>query len=217
MNERVAWAWTWTWTRQRTTWRECIALRCVFPLDFSTMDATFAQAARAGAAPPLDDFDLAILDILQRDNTVPQREIARAVHLSAPAVQRRIQRLRKSGVIRTEAAVLDASLLGRPLTLLVEVHVHDEHPQRTAGLRQRIADEPAVQQCYAITGEADYLLVITAATMADYQALTAHLFGGDDNVRRFRTSVALGCLKLGLQVPILNIGQTALQRPTGGR
>ena len=174
------------------------------------MDATFAQAARAGAAPPLDDFDLAILDILQRDNTVPQREIARAVHLSAPAVQRRIQRLRKSGVIRTEAAVLDASLLGRPLTLLVEVHVHDEHPQRTA-------DEPAVQQCYAITGEADYLLVITAATMADNQALTAHLFGGDDNVRRFRTSVALGCLKLGLQVPILNIGQTALQRPTGGR
>lgn len=152
--------------------------------------------------PTLDAFDLAILDILQRDNTVSQRTIAQAVHLSAPAVQRRIRRLRESGVIRAEVAVLDANRLGRPLTLLVEVHVHDEHPLRTAGLRQRIAAEPAVQQCYAITGEADYLLVISAATMADYQALSERLFGGDDNVRRFRTSVALSCLKSGLQVPI---------------
>ena len=87
--------------------------------------------------------------------------------------------------------------------------MHDEHPLRTAGLRQRIAGEPAVQQCYAITGEADYLLVITASTMADYEALTGRLFGGDDNVRRFRTSVALGCLKVGLQVPLDRCGPVA--------
>lgn len=157
----------------------------------------------------LDAFDLTILDILQRDNTVSQREIAQAVHLSAPAVQRRIARLRESGVIRAEVAVLDANRLGRPLTLIIEVHLHDEHPSHTAGLRQRILAEPAVQQCYPITGEADYLLVVTAATMVDYEALTERLFGGDDNVRRFRTSVALGCLKSGLQVPL---PQAAAQR-----
>lgn len=157
----------------------------------------------------LDSIDLAILDILQRDNTVPQRAIAQAVHLSAPAVQRRIQRLRESGVIRAEVAVLDAVKLGRPLTLTVEVHVHDEHPLRTAGLRARIAAEPAVQQCYAITGEADYLLIINVASMADYDALAERLLRGDDNVRRFRTSVALGCLKVGLQVPLPQQGTPA--------
>ena len=152
--------------------------------------------------PVLDAFDRAILAILQRDNTVAQREIARAVHLSAPAVQRRIRRLRDSGVIRAEVAVLDASRLGRPLTLMVEVHVHDEHPLRTAGLRERILAEPAVQQCHAITGEADYLLVVTAATMAEYQDITARLFGDDDNIRHFHTSVTLECLKAGLGVPL---------------
>ncbi|WP_219214547.1 Lrp/AsnC family transcriptional regulator [Variovorax boronicumulans] len=157
----------------------------------------------------LDSIDLAILDILQRDNTVPQRAIAQAVHLSAPAVQRRIQRLRESGVIRAEVAVLDAVKLGRPLTLTVEVHVHDEHPLRTAGLRARIAAEPAVQQCYAITGEADYLLIINVASMADYDALAERLLRGDDNVRRFRTSVALACLKVGLQVPLPQQGTPA--------
>lgn len=150
----------------------------------------------------LDDFDLAILDILQRDNTTSQRAIAQAVNLSAPAVQRRIQRLRTSGIIRAEVAILDASELGRPLTLTVAVSVHDEHPSRTSGLRQRIMDEPAVQQCYVITGEADFLLVITAATMSEFESLTQRLFGGDDNVRRFQTSIAMNCLKAGLRIPL---------------
>lgn len=154
------------------------------------------------ATPALDAFDLAILGILQRDNTTPQRAIAQAVHLSAPAVQRRIQRLQQNGVIRANVAVIDPEKVGLPLTIMVEVHLENERPDRTAPLRSRIAAEAAVQQCYSVTGEADYLLVVTVASMADYEALTRRLFEGDDNVRRFRTSVSLGCLKAGLQVPL---------------
>ncbi|WP_187271652.1 Lrp/AsnC family transcriptional regulator [Massilia arenae] len=152
--------------------------------------------------PGLDKFDLAILDLLQRDNTVSQREIAKTVNLSAPAVQRRIQRLRESGVIQAELAILDANRLGRPLLLTVSVRVHDEHPQRTEGMRQRIMAEPAVQQCYMITGETDFLLMISAATMLDFEDIAQRLFGGDDNVQRFQTSVALRCLKTGSYVPL---------------
>ena len=143
----------------------------------------------------LDRFDLAILDILQADNTTPQRAIAQAVNLSAPAVQRRIQRLKDSGVIRANVAVLDPVKVGKPLTIVLEVHLDNERPDRTAPLRARIAAEDAVQQCYSVTGEADYLLVVNVASMADYEALTRRLFEGDDNVKRFRTSVALASLK----------------------
>ncbi len=73
----------------------------------------------------LDRFDLAILDILQADNTTPQRAIAQAVNLSAPAVQRRIQRLKDSGVIRANVAVLDPVKVGKPLTIVLEVHLGD--------------------------------------------------------------------------------------------
>ncbi len=164
----------------------------------------------ATAAPPaIDSFDLAILAILQQDNTTPQRVIAQAVHLSAPAVQRRIQRLQKAGVIRANVAVLDPEKLGLPLTILVEVFLENERPDRTAPLRARIAAEPAVQQCYFVTGEADYLLVVNVASMTDYDALTKRLLAGDDNVRRFRTSVSLGCLKAGLQVPLASGGSAA--------
>lgn len=154
------------------------------------------------SSPAIDAFDLAILDILQKDNTTPQRLIAEAVHLSAPAVQRRIRRLEESGVIRANVAILDPAKLGLPLTIIVDVHLENERPDRTAPLRARIASEAAVQQCHSVTGEADYLLVVTVASMADYEALTRRLFEGDDNVRRFRTSVSLGCLKSGMQVPL---------------
>ena len=150
----------------------------------------------------LDRFDLAILNILQADNTTPQRVIAQAVNLSAPAVQRRIQRLKDSGVIRANVAVLDPVKVGKPLTIVLEVHLENERPDRTAPLRARIAAEDAVQQCYSVTGEADYLLVVNVASMADYEALTRRLFEGDDNIKRFRTSVALASLKTGLRVPL---------------
>ena len=123
-------------------------------------------------AAALDRFDIAILDILQTDNTTPQRVIAQAVSLSAPAVQRRIQRLQASGVIRANVAVLDPAKVGTPLTIVMEVHLENERPDCTAQLREHFAAEEAVQQCYNVTGQADYLLVVSVASMADYEALT---------------------------------------------
>ncbi|PZS41418.1 Lrp/AsnC family transcriptional regulator [Stenotrophomonas maltophilia] len=153
-------------------------------------------------APVLDSFDRAILDLLQRDNTLPQREIAESVHLSTPAVQRRIKRLQDSGVIAANVAVVAAAKIGRPLTIIVEVRVVSEQCDRVAPFRRRVQDDPAVHQCYSITGDGDFLLLLSAASMEEYEAITERLFGGDDNIERFRTSVALGTLKRSFEVPL---------------
>ncbi len=153
-------------------------------------------------APVLDSFDRAILTLLQRDNTLPQREIAEAVHLSTPAVQRRIRRLQDSGVIAANVAVVAAARIGRPLTLIVEVRMVSEQRDRVAPFKQRMQDDPAVQQCYAITGDGDFLLVLSATSMEEYDAISERLFGGDDNIERFRTAVALSTLKRSFEVPL---------------
>lgn len=150
----------------------------------------------------LDAFDRAILDILQRDNLTPQRVIAEQVHLSAPAVQRRIRRLQEQGVIAANVAVLDPTRIGRPLTVLISVQLDNERPDLSLAFRARVAREPAVQQCYYVTGEADYSLIVTAADMEEYQALATRLFAGDDNIRRYTTSIALERIKTGLQLPM---------------
>lgn len=153
-------------------------------------------------AQNLDAFDLAILDILQRDNATPQRTIGEAVNLSAPAVQRRIKKLEAAGVITAHVAVIDPPSVGQAVTLLVEVHLENERLDLLDAAKARLAADPHVQQCYYVTGDADFMLVVTVPTMADYEALTRRLFFDGGNVKRFRTLVVMDRVKVGLGVPL---------------
>ena len=152
--------------------------------------------------PDLDAFDRAILAILQKDNTTPQRLIGEAVNLSAPAVQRRIKRMEETGVIRANVALVDPARVGHPITIFVEVEVESERAELIDAAKRGFAQVSEVQQCYYVTGEADFILVVTVATMADYEALTRRLFFENNNVKRFRTFVAMDRVKVGLEVPV---------------
>lgn len=151
---------------------------------------------------PLDGFDRKILAILQNDNSTPQRAIGDAVGLSAPAVQRRIKRMAEDGVIRANVAVVDPAAVGQPITIFVEVEVISETAHQIEQAKAEFAASAEIQQCYYVTGEADFILVIVVPTMADYEALTRRLFFGNNNVKRFRTFVAMDRVKVGLSVPV---------------
>jgi Lrp/AsnC family transcriptional regulator, leucine-responsive regulatory protein len=75
----------------------------------------------------LDKFDFALLEHLQKDCLTPLRELADLVHLSTASVQRRIQKLRDSGYIIGNTAVLDPDKLGQVITIFVEVRVNQTH------------------------------------------------------------------------------------------
>ena len=150
----------------------------------------------------LDEFDRAILRLLQTNNSLPLRLISEQVNLSTAAVQKRIQRLRKAGVIRAEVALLDPDKVGRPITIIVEVHVEHTPPgQELESLKAQFTG-PEIQQCYYVTGNADFLLVITVATMAEYQALTHRLFDDKPLIKWYRTTVVMERIKAELSVPV---------------
>lgn len=96
---------------------------------------------------PLDAFDRKILDILQRDNTTPQRAIGEAVNLSAPAVQRRIKRMTEDGVIQANIAVLAPDAVGQLITIFVEVEVISETAEQIEQAKREFSATSEVQQC----------------------------------------------------------------------
>ena len=151
----------------------------------------------------LDQFDLAILAIVQKDNTTPLRVIGESVNLSAPAVQRRIKRLEQEGVIEANVSILNPEHLGSPTTILVAVEMESERLDLLDEAKASFKSAKEVQQCYYVTGEADFILIVTVATMSDYQALTRRLFFGNPNIKRFRTFVTMEPVKVSLEVPIL--------------
>jgi DNA-binding Lrp family transcriptional regulator len=154
------------------------------------------------AFPPLDRFDRAILAILQEDNTTPQRRIGERVNLSAAAVQRRIRRMEESGVIEANVARVDPAKLGRAIGLVVEVSIESERLDLLDAAKARFAAAPEVQQCYYVTGETDFVLIVTVADMTEYQALTRRLFFADGNVKSFRTHVVMDRVKTGGAIPV---------------
>jgi DNA-binding Lrp family transcriptional regulator len=150
----------------------------------------------------LDAFDGKILAILQRDNTTPQRTIGEAVNLSAPAVQRRIKRMREERIILADVSVIEPHAVGQAITIFVEVEVISETAKQIEHAKKEFAATAEIQQCYYVTGEADFILVVVVSSMADYEALTRRLFFGNNNVKRFRTFVAMDRVKVGLGVPV---------------
>ena len=148
----------------------------------------------------LDSADRTLLALLQTDGRTLLDRMADATGLSAATVQRRVKRLREAGVIEREAAVLDPASLGWAMTFLVLVEMERERIDVLDAFRRRMRSEPQVQQCYYITGDADFALICLARDMADYERLTRRLFFDDMNVRRFRTSVVMERSKVGLDV-----------------
>ena len=149
-----------------------------------------------------DKIDRRILAILQKDARRPAELIGADVGLSASAVQRRIVRLREDGVILAEVAVVDPKRAGRPLTMIVDVEVERERPELLASLKQWIAAEPCIQEAWYVTGAGDYVLIVVARDVDDFEALMQRLVTDNANVRRFQTRVALSTLKRGMLVPL---------------
>ena len=149
----------------------------------------------------LDATDKQILEQVQIDNRIGLDVLAEICGLSVPSVQRRLKRLRDTGVISREIAVVDPAGLGFGMTFVVMVELERETLHQLDAFRKRAKAEQQVQQCYYVTGEADFTLICTARDMQDFESLTHRLFFNDSNVRRFRTSVVMDRSKVGLTVP----------------
>jgi len=150
----------------------------------------------------LDRFDRQLLTLVQQDAALTAEQLAEHVSLSASAIQRCLKRLREQGVIQRQVAVLDAAQIGRPTTFIAALQVDSERPEPMARLRAWLDAEAAVQQAFYVTGENDFILVVTATDAAAYEALMARLLADNPNVRRYTTQVAMGVLKRGLALPV---------------
>lgn len=150
----------------------------------------------------LDSFDRRLLDLVQRDAAQTAEQLSEQVALSPSAIQRRLRRLRESGVILRHCAVVDPKKVGRPTFFVVGLQVERERPELLAQLRRWLAEEPQVQQAFYVTGDADFILVVTAASTEAYDELMTRLVSDNANVRRFTTNVALGVIKRDLAIPV---------------
>jgi Lrp/AsnC family leucine-responsive transcriptional regulator len=150
----------------------------------------------------LDTFDAKLLNLVQTDNRRSAEALSEAVGLSPSACLRRLKRLREEGVIEADIAVVAPEAVGWQLTMVVEVTLERERPELMDEFKRSMRATPEVMLCLYVTGETDFILIVTAKTMRDYEDFTRRFFFENANVRRFHTYVVMDRVKVGLCVPV---------------
>lgn len=123
----------------------------------------------------LDAFDIKILNLLQRDATMPLAAISAQVGLSSTPCWRRIQKLEEAGVIRRRVALLDREALNAGVTVFVAIRTQQHNARWLKDFARAVTGFPEVVDCYRMAGDIDYLLRLVLPDIAAYDSFYKRL------------------------------------------
>ena len=161
------------------------------------------------AALHLDEHDRRLLALLQTDATTTAEVLGSKIGLSASSVQRRIKRLRESGAIVREAAIVNADAVGKRMTFIVGVKVDFAQRAAVDALLRRLLQDRRTQQAYYVTGEVDYILTVVVHDMQDYDEYSKTLLLASPALARFQSNVVIEGLRVSLEIPVGEPQRTA--------
>ena len=162
---------------------------------------SFTQFAQFSAMT-LDRFDKLILEALQRDGRISNKQLAGLVNLSESACLRRVRALEEDGMIERYVAMLSQSEAGMPGNVLVHIGLHREEQSELAAFEEAVRDIPEVMECYLMTGEFDYLLRVVVTDMADFERIHKDALTRLPGVARVNSSVAIRTVLKKTQLPL---------------
>jgi DNA-binding Lrp family transcriptional regulator len=163
------------------------------------------QATKVRAAHDvveLDRTDKAILRALQRDASISNVALAAKVHLSPPACLRRVERLKRSGLISATVALLDAQALGAGMLVMIGVVLDRSTPESFAAFEKAAAKISGCMECHVITGEFDYFMLVRTRDNESFNRLHAEQLLYLPGVRQIRSFMVLKQVLSTTQIPL---------------
>ena len=143
----------------------------------------------------MDRIDRKLLNLMQRDASLTNVEMADEVGLSPSSCLRRVQKLHKSGVIERIIAILNPAKAGRGIKALVTVELKLHGEQHMRRFLDIAIKEDAVSHAYAVTGATDVVLMLRLRDMEEFDGLCQRLFRDQTNVARFFTMMIMRTAK----------------------
>lgn len=150
----------------------------------------------------LDKFDLQLLSELQHDGHASNAVLADRIHLSASQVSRRVQRLEQAGFIERYVALLRPAAVGLGVTAFVNVSLERHGEVLTDSFDEAVRDMDEVLDCFAVSGEADYLLRVLTPTLPALSDFLLHRLMRIAGVRSVKSSIALNEVKRTTRLPL---------------
>lgn len=151
---------------------------------------------------PYDRIDARILEIVQKNNRLTSDVIGEMAGLSATACQRRLKRLRSEGIIEADISIVSPKAVGRPIQMLVLVTLERERSDIIDRFKKAIKSSAEIVNGFYVTGDADFVLYVTATNMEEYEEFTRRFFYVNPDIKGFKTMVVLDRVKAGFAIPV---------------
>lgn len=148
----------------------------------------------------LDKVDRKLLNLLQKDNQMPTRQLAEKTHISQPTCLRRLRDLRDAGIISADVALVDPFVLGYGMLAFLEVSLTNQSDEHMQAFEARMNKEPEVMQCYFVSGDYDYFLVVHVIDMQAYYQFVRKVISGSGNVRHFQSRFPMKRVKFNTRI-----------------
>ncbi len=149
----------------------------------------------------LDDVDIQILDIKQKEAQLSNTELARRVNLSPPATHSRVKRLESEGFIDRQVAILNQEKLGFDLLCYVFMSTNIHQAEQLEVLENTLKAMSEVLECHCLTGEYDYLLKVVIRDRKELDLFIRKL--NKLGVSRIQSNLSLREIKNSTALPIL--------------
>ncbi|MDL2323901.1 Lrp/AsnC family transcriptional regulator [Ruminococcaceae bacterium OttesenSCG-928-A16] len=120
----------------------------------------------------MDELDKKILTLLNKNARATVKEIAGEVALTSPAVSERIRRMEKNGIIEGYTVRFNPQLTQGHINALISISVP---PKDRPEFIRLLAEQPAVQQCFQVTGGYSYMVKVRCRDVAALEVLLSHL------------------------------------------
>src|SRR6195952_3107366 len=143
----------------------------------------------------LDDKDLAILHLLQKNARITVKEISDLVHLSTTPVHERIKRMEASGVIKQYATLLDHTKVKKGLMVICYVSLKEHNKNAGVKFIETMHELNEVIECYNISGEFDFMLKVVSEDMNAYYDFHVNKLSQIENMGHVQSIFVMGIIK----------------------
>lgn len=147
----------------------------------------------------MDDIDIGILRILQKEARASLSDIGQRVNLSVSAVSDRLKKLETSGAISRYVAIIDGEFFHKDLTAFMFISL--ENPSYIDSFLQFIQHENDILECHYIAGSYDYVLKIVTNNPATLEKLLNKIKSVPGIIKTYTNVVLATCKRVESVIP----------------
>lgn len=150
----------------------------------------------------LDEIDLKILDVLQKDGRISNQDLADRVGLSPSPCLRRVKSLESAGVIQRYVALIDPAAAGRTLQAIIEVRLDHQTSAAVDRFEKEILKHPQVLECYLMAGDWDYILRVIFRDLDEFREFCVGALSKIPGVSNVKSNICMKSVKFTTALPM---------------